>query len=253
MATPAFSDGAQLRLFGGINLEGIREESEELLRSAVGRAQRTEIGYASDWRVFSKRCLETGRDALPCTGETLRFFATYELRRLERRVTTVRRHLASIVDVHRCKGLPTPSTEGARRIITNVRRERREQPRGKLALEVPDLVRVAEHCDVTMVSGARDRALVILGFATALRRSELARVQLDDLTFPEEDPKGIRVRIPWSKTDQEGAGRYIDVWPCQRESTDRGRVFHHHGNDLSKTEGKDLVKTLLKGCHTRGA
>jgi len=223
MAIPASSDGAQMRLFGGIDLEGIRERSASLLTKSVGRARKTESGYASDWRVFSKWCFDTGRDALPCTAETLLFFATYELDRLNRRVTTVRRHLASIVDVHRCKGLPQPSTKEARTAISNVRRERREQPKGKLALEAPDLVRAAEQCDVTTNSGTRDRAVVVLGFATALRRSELARVQLDDVIF--EPPKGLRVRIPWSKTDQEGQGDVVDVWAGQRESTDPVRVL----------------------------
>jgi integrase len=211
-----------MRLFGGIDLEGIRERSELLLTTAVGRAPNTEHGYASDWRVFTKWCFDSGRDALPCTAETLRIFALYELDRLDRRVTTVRRHLASIIDVHRRKGLPEPSTAEARRVIGNVRRERREQPKGKLALEPPDLVRVAELCDPTSNSGMRDRAVVVLGFATALRRSELARVQLNDVTF---EPQGIRVRIPYSKTDQDGIGDVIDVWPGQRESTDPVRVL----------------------------
>ena len=139
----------------------------------------------------SRNGVSTPDGTPPCTAETL-FFATYEPDRHNRRVTTVRRHLASIMDGHRRKGLPQPSTKEGRTAVGKFRRERREQPRGKLALEDPDLVRAAEQCDVITNSGTRDRA----GFATAPRRSELARVPLDDATF---EPKGIRVRIPWSR------------------------------------------------------
>ena len=80
-------------------------------------------------------------------------------------------------------------------------------------------------------------------------------MQLDDLTFPEEDPKGIRVRIPWSKTDQEGAGRYIDVWPGQRESTDPVRVIRAWIEKRGSWEGplfcplinERIMKTGLTG------
>lgn len=54
----------------------------------------------------------------------------------------------------------------------------------------------------------RDRAILLLGFAAALRRSELAALQVSDL---ERTPDGLIVHIRKSKTDQEGAGQSVAV------------------------------------------
>src|SRR5262245_46244788 len=56
------------------------------------------------------------------------------------------------------------------------------------------------------LGGLRDRASLLLGFAGALRRSELVALNVDDL---EETAEGLHVRIRRSKTDQEGAGRTL--------------------------------------------
>ncbi|WP_271568447.1 hypothetical protein [Bradyrhizobium sp. CCBAU 11386] len=56
--------------------------------------------------------------------------------------------------------------------------------------------------------GKRDRALVLLGFAGALRRSELVGLDVSDI---EEVELGLLVTIRQSKTDQEGKGSTIAV------------------------------------------
>jgi integrase len=57
--------------------------------------------------------------------------------------------------------------------------------------------------------GCRDRALLLLGFAAALRRSELVGLNVEDLKFMPE--QGLIVLVRKSKTDQEGWGREITV------------------------------------------
>jgi len=54
----------------------------------------------------------------------------------------------------------------------------------------------------------RDRALLLLGYAAALRRGELAAVRREHITF---NPDGLELSIPRSKTDQEGAGATVGV------------------------------------------
>ncbi len=58
------------------------------------------------------------------------------------------------------------------------------------------------------VKGKRDRALLLLGFCAALRRSELAGVKVEDLEFTAQ---GIILTLPRSKTDQTGQGRKIGI------------------------------------------
>ena len=79
----------------------------------------------------------------------------------------------------------------------------------------------------------RDRAIVLLGFAGAFRRSELAALEYSDLQFRDE---GLLVRIGKSKTDQTGAGRVIgipfgrsngDLPGAGREAVDRAGRHQH--------------------------
>jgi integrase len=56
--------------------------------------------------------------------------------------------------------------------------------------------------------GLRDRALILLGFAGAFRRSELVGLTVDDCAFGKD---GLTVTLRRSKTDQAGAGRKIGI------------------------------------------
>lgn len=60
----------------------------------------------------------------------------------------------------------------------------------------------------TDLRGIRDRALLLTGFAGALRRSELVALDVSDL---EESAEGFIVRIRRSKTDQEGVGDFVSI------------------------------------------
>src|SRR5271170_7692367 len=58
------------------------------------------------------------------------------------------------------------------------------------------------------IIGTRDRALMLLGFAGAFRRSELVGLDVEDCTFGKD---GLTVTLRHSKTDQDGAGRKIGI------------------------------------------
>jgi site-specific recombinase XerD len=62
--------------------------------------------------------------------------------------------------------------------------------------------------DDSTVKGARDRALLRVGFASALRRLELVALDVADL---EECAEGVVLTVRRSKTDQESAGRIVGV------------------------------------------
>jgi integrase len=213
----------QLSLFemGRVDLPALRRR-REALRSFERRAHLTVRGYESDLRVFTRWCVDAGRTALPVDSDTLALYVTWLLTDGGRRSATAIRHLAAIADRHRATGLATPSMSDARDAILSVRKQRNERPQGKTALGVPELAKVARACDSGTNLGARDRALIVLGFATSLRRSELCALQLSDVSF---DRKGLAVLVRRSKTDQDGKGRIIGVWAGKRPSTDPVRVL----------------------------
>jgi integrase len=58
------------------------------------------------------------------------------------------------------------------------------------------------------IASARDKALLLLGFVGGLRRSELAALRVEHLT---QHRRGYTLRLPRSKTDQEGKGREVEI------------------------------------------
>jgi len=202
----------QLWLFdcGGVDLSALRV-----------RARRTVHAYASDWRQFEHWCARAGRSPLPADTDTVNLYVTWMLDTLKRKVTTTERHVSAIIHFHHAKAIDPPALAGVRDVIRAVKRDRKEQPVGKTALAKDDIARVARACG-NSVAGIRDRALIVLGFATSFRRSELAGLQLSDIVFK---PGGLAVLLRYSKRDQEGKGRMLGVWPGRRASTDPVRCL----------------------------
>lgn len=199
----------QLCLFdlGGIDLAKLRESRTKMSRSP--RAPLTLKGYASDWLQFTRWCDQAGRNPLPASADTVALYVTWMLFEKHRRLTTTERHISAIVHFHREKKFSSPVSEEIRNICSGTRRERKEKPRGKAALSADQLASLAESCDDSTNIGVRDRAIIVFGFGSALRRSNLSALRLAHITFKDE---GIAVEVPYSKTDQTGRGRFLEVW-----------------------------------------
>ncbi len=63
-------------------------------------------------------------------------------------------------------------------------------------------------CEGDSMRAVRDRALLAIGVAAALRRSELVALDIDDVVLT---PNGLLITIRKSKTDREGEGATIAV------------------------------------------
>ena len=86
--------------------------------------------------------------------------------------------------------------------MSGIRRQHGTEPRRQAKpLELDPLARLIEPIDTATLAGLRDRALLLLGFAAALRRSELVALDVEDLDF--DLARGLTVTIRKSKTDQE--------------------------------------------------
>jgi len=163
----------------------------------AARAPATLRAYATDWRGFAAWCAAHGVDALPATPHTVALF----LADLTGRPSTLRRKLAAIAVMHRAAGHDSPTEHGmVRATFAGIRRERGVAPRPKTALLVDELRAAVATCGQRRID-VRDRALVLLGFAGALRRSELVGLDVDDVGCEGE---GLVLRLPRSKTNQEG-------------------------------------------------
>jgi integrase len=127
----------------------------------------------------------------------------------------LRRRITGIRSAHRRLGLIPPAAEGARKMIHELARRGQGTARPKRAVTLDELGRMVRGCDDSDV-GLRDRALLLVGFASGLRRSELVALDVEDVRF---DRRGIELRIRRSKTDQEGQGRVVAVFQGKRPAT----------------------------------
>lgn len=163
-------------------------------------ADNTRRAYQQDLADFNK-----WGGIVPCTPETL---ATY----IAGRATTlsphtITRRVVGISRAHTSKGLSDPAKNDlVRAVLRGVRRNHGKPQRQVAPLLRQDLLTLLAHMEGT--KGIRDRAIVLLGFAAALRRSELVALDVCDLEFVNE---GIVVHLRRSKVDKVGEGRKIAV------------------------------------------
>lgn len=193
-----------------------RRLSEEVVAARVYRTQakaaNTLRAYTSDWTQFEGWCDERGLDPLPARPEAV---ATYlaSLALAGKAASTIGRHLAAIGWKHRQDGQVPPSARDGRRVIADtvagIRREARARPSArKAAITARELSAMIAAAEGQGTRSIRDRAILALGLAAALRRSELVAIERRDVELVD---KGLKLTLRQSKTDQEGEGQVIAV------------------------------------------
>jgi site-specific recombinase XerD len=186
-------------------LAELEDRADQLARGS--RAASTWRAYDSDLRHFRTWCADRGLTAVPATPATV---ASY-LADLEatHKPATIRRRLAAISVAHQAGGLDSPTTDaGVRAVWAGIRRRHGTAPRKVQAVRTQLVMRMVPARESVRAADVRDRALLLIGFAGALRRSELVALDVEDVT---EDDHGLRLRLRRSKTDQEGASRIVGV------------------------------------------
>ena len=186
-------------------LEALGERARDYL--ADSHAPNTRRAYAADWRHFAAWCADNGLPSLPASPATLALYLTAAADELS--TSTLGRRLVSIATAHRAAGHPTPTdAAGVRAVWRGIRRRKGTAQVGKAAAVTADVRRMVESLPADKVWGVRDRALLLVGFAGALRRSELVALDVADVAVTAE---GLIVTIRRSKTDQEGEGAKLGL------------------------------------------
>lgn len=173
------------------------------------RSSGTLRAYRSQWAAFSSWCEARGLAPLPGAPSTVALYLS-DRAADGAKVSTLGQALAAIAEAHRVAGEAAPSPKSSpelREVWKGIRRRLRIAPARKVAA-VPDVLRAMLATLPAGLIGARDRALLLLGFAGAFRRSELVALDVADLAF---DAEGMTVRVRASKTDQEGAGALVGI------------------------------------------
>jgi len=170
------------------------------------KAASTRKAYGTDYRLFKAWCEAKGVSSLPAAAETVAAYLAAEANTVK--ASTLSRRVAAIRYAHKLAHLDTPTdSEAVKATLRGIRRtfggaKLRKAP--AVAAKLHSMVATAP----AGLRGVRDRALLLLGFAGAFRRSELVALDVADIA---ETEAGLLVTIRRSKTDQEGQGVTIAI------------------------------------------
>lgn len=162
--------------------------------------------YASDLANFQAWCSAHGFTPMPATPEIVGAYLAAAGEGYA--MPTLRRRVAAIARACGIAGHPLDTKHPAiRETLRGIGRKHGAPSRRSAALTTAEVKKLLRGCGDDL-SGARDRALFLLGFAAALRRSELVGVDLEHLTWTE---LGVKLVIERSKTDAAGEGAEIMI------------------------------------------
>lgn len=166
----------------------------------------TRKAYRSDWDDFNHWCANKGLNPMPAGLEVVTAYLTDRASTLK--VASLERRLVSIRQAHAMGGY---SIDKNHPLITEtmkgIKNTHGAPQTAKAPIMIDDLREMVQRLNDDL-SGIRDRALLLLGFTGAFRRSELVFLKVEDLNFAKE---GIEVTLRKSKTDQTGRGEVLPI------------------------------------------
>jgi len=237
----------------------------------LAKAPATNRAYESDWRHFVQWCTDNGLESLPATPGTIAMYVTTLAHPMDgekaKKAATISRRLTSINLAHRKAKLDEPAAMKHILVADTLHGIRRDIGTAQIRKKPLTRNRIVKILDVLEgpIMAARDKALLLVGFAGGLRRSELAALRVEDLKWSR---KGVTITLTHSKTDQEKQGREVDILLGAHDLTcpvmalenwlkisnvKEGFVFRRvgqHGN-VGPALHKDSVGRIVKGLVKR--
>ncbi|MGI5169853.1 site-specific integrase [Spirillospora sp. CA-253888] len=253
-------------------------------RISASVPESTRRAYTKDWAHFSAWCTATGRTALPATDETL---AEYASARADqgRAPATISRSISVVRVIHRLNGHAQPDALAARAVIKSYRAERaaagQANERRAEAVQIEQLRAMVAACQSPTddprrrewrppATVARDRVVLVLGWAMMARRSELEALNISDVT---EATHGLEVMVRMSKTDHLSDGssvaipygsdpetcpvRLVRAWlqilaEYQITTGPLIRQIDQHGNVRGRLSGQSISRVVTRAAERAG-
>jgi integrase len=208
---------------------------------AASRSKRTLAEYARQWRLFKAWCEARELEPLPCPAETLALWLTERAHQVS--ISTLSVALSAIAWVHVNSTHATPTSDPRiKRLWEGVRRTHGQPQRQVAPLTAAELRSVCAALPDSPI-GVRDRVILTLGMSGALRRSELAALEVRDV---EGTKGGLVVLIRRSKTDQQGKGHRVGVARGRNRQTCPVRALEAW-LVLSKLKRGRLLRRMSRG------
>ncbi|MBA4536570.1 site-specific integrase [Bacillus aquiflavi] len=238
-----------------IQLTGRLAEIKHLIEAA--KSNNTKKAYESDWRHFENWCAENTVQSMPASVETVLLYLndlskTYKY-------STIRRRISSISKAHKLRNQMNPVRHDyIQMALDGIGKLNGRRQHSKRAILLEDLKKMVDCIDTSTVIGKRDKALLLVGFALASRRSELVAINREDIYFTRE---GADIRIRQTKTNDDDvvksilkvSSAYCPVvaladW-LQTANIQTGAVFKtvdKYGNIYNRTTDKTVARVVKK-------
>ena len=182
-------------------LDGFSATADSFIEAAQSEASK--CAYSSDIRMFAASGITVPATAARVIEYLAQFAGNLSVATLERR-------LISLHKAHLENSFKSPTVHiMVKRTMQGIRRTFGTKQKQARPMVKDDLLEAMVMIDRQKpIKAARDRALLLVGFASAMRRSELVAVMVEHLTYL---PNGVEIFLPHSKTDQERQGRTVFV------------------------------------------
>lgn len=166
------------------------------------KAESTLAAYATDVGIYAKWAERHGLPPMPITPAKVIGFLSDEADR-GCKPSTISRRVAALKFAAKRAGDDSRPTEHetVKQVVAGIRRTHGALPARKAPV-MPELA-IAMTADSGSFRALRNRAIILLGFASAMRRSEIVALNVEDIEWRDS---GIVVTIRKSKTDQSGEG-----------------------------------------------
>ncbi len=198
-------------------LEAERLYARSLQFQKDGTPANTKRAYEGDWKRFDSWCALWGHRALPASPQVVILYITHladpERTGGSQKPATIERAMAALSYYHKVRGyVPPRQSVHVQQHLQKVKNALKMAPEEAPPLLVRHLEKIVARMPATEPVAIRDKALLLVGWAGALRRSEVASLDRKSAVFT---PEGLMLTVSSSKTDQEGQGERIPIEPAQ--------------------------------------
>jgi integrase len=188
------------------HLQGLADRARDY--AAAASSANTRRAYAADWKHFAAWCRRQDLPALPADVQTIGLYITAcasgaaSIDRKPNAVRTIERRLSALSWAYAQRGLAFDRKDRhIASVLAGIRNTQAQPPRQKEAVLPDDVIAMLETLERGTLRGLRDRSMLLLGFAGALRRSELVGLDVgrdqtvDGLGWVEFLAKGLLLTL----------------------------------------------------------
>lgn len=243
-----------------------RQSRQPPREAAVTAKQYADAALAANTKLAYQKDLDRflgWRDGveIPCSSELVAEYIAEHAK--THKASTLSRWVSSISTAHQRAGVENPcTTSSVRAVLRGIKRQHGAKRRRVLPAMTDELKAMVDKCPANELRGRRDAAVLLVGFAGALRRSEVAALTVEAIQF---DPRGCVLSLGKTKTDQTGENDEIAIpksksaycpvaalkaW-IKASGITGGPVFRkiHRSGSIGRNALNDrAIAEIVKGC-----